>query len=586
MNKLKKICSILITLAVSIALQAHVYNSQQLLPDGHWMYDALYMLNADVGRATLGDSAPLSVAELKMYFDDIPYNKLSESGKRLYSQVWDFFTDKKFAINFGPVKVGFNVIAEPQLMYKSNKNIDWSFGTDYTGKIAPDGKDYWASSSFLGNSASNPFLSLPLSLSFGDSIIIETTPFFGKSFQGMSKQRNFTNLPYNFNDMEFLWPRTAYASVGKSFNKWGVNLHIAHEGMRIGKTQTGSIIYNSTFETDAYVQFNVYSPYVKYNLDIVQIARNRFMYIHNLDVIPYFKWIKLRILEGTLVNAPFEFRFLNPLMIMHSFGAWNDYTTPEESKYYDEAHVCAYMGASFDITPCKYLRLYGLYAQNEIQSKHELKSAIGRAMPDSFGVQTGAEFTFPDKHNGWWLCTLEGVYTSPFFYIKHGAEWSLYSARQDMQGNSNPVCSWIGTPFGPDCIGAQLRVGYRHMQKWSCTMEYLFVAHGTNSFGLFQNTVTINGKEYYSYYPAVRRKLVGTTAALTDEEAASLARTLRLTGVVQYTNCITLKGTYMINNHFAFAARLSYMFIFNNKNKLGVFAHGVELSTSFTYTLL
>lgn len=117
-------------------------------------------------------------------------------------------------------------------------------------------------------------------------------------------------------------------------------------------------------------------------------------------------------------------------------------------------------------------------------------------------------------------------------------------------------------------------------------MEYLFVAHGTNSFGLFQNTVTINGKEYYSYYPAVRRKLVGTTAALTDEEAASLARTLRLTGVVQYTNCITLKGTYMINNHFAFAARLSYMFIFNNKNKLGVFAHGVELSTSFTYTLL
>ena len=211
-------------------------------------------------------------------------------------------------------------------------------------------------------------------------------------------------------------------------------------------------------------------------------------------------------------------------------------------------------------------------------------------MPDSFGAQLGVELTFPESGCGYWIATTEAVYTTPFCYIKQGAEWSLYRSRLDMQSNTEiPICSWIGTPFGPDCIGAQARVGYVQPGKWSADFEYLFVAHGTNSVGLFGNDIEHLGKKYYGYYPSVLYKIykeTGGLKGLSASDAASLARTHRLTGIVQYTNCITMKGSYTLNEHFQFGGRTSYMFIFNNKNTSASFAHGIELSFSCTYTLL
>ena len=588
MTSVKKICTLCVLLSISHFCFAQIHSSQQLIPSEHWIYDALYMLNSESGRISLADNAPLPVSEIKMYMADIDYDALSDSGKKLYEKAQAFLKRDAFSLKYGDVAFGFNMIAKPSLMYKSTGDIDWTFATDYTGHAGP--KPYGAASSFIGSDASDPFITVPLYLTFGNAFVIETDPCFAKSFWGMSNDGNFTNLPYDFNDFDFLWPRNAYGSAGAYFNKWGVNVNIAHEGMRIGKTQTGSIIYNSTFETDAYVQFNLYSPHIRYGMNVVEIARDKFLYTHRIEAAP-FKWIRAGVIEGTLVSRPFEFRFLNPLMIMHSFGAWTEYISPEDDPYYGEAHVCAYMGIDFDIVPCKNVRIYGLYAQNEIQSAIELESETGKTFPDSFGVQLGVELTFPESGGGYWIATTEAVYTTPFCYVKQGAEWSLYRERFNMQDNCNiPICSWIGTPFGPDCIGAQARVGYVQPGKWSADFEYLFVAHGTNSFGLFGNEIDVGGgKKYYSYYPSVLYKIYkkkGGTQGLSASDAASLARTHRLTGIVQYTNCITLKGNYILNKHFQFGAQTSYSFVFNNKNVSGSFAHGIELSLSCTYTML
>lgn len=579
MTRAKKICALCVFLSISHFCFAQIHSFQQLLPSDHWIYDALYMLNAESAKTSLADNAPLSAAEIKMYLDAVDEDALSASGKKLYEKARDFLKRDAFFLKWGEVSFDFNVIAKPALMYKSNKDIDWTFASDYTGHAGP--KPYGAASSFIGSDGADPFITLPLALSFGDYIVLSADPFVGKSFWGMSKAENFINFPYSSSDVEFFWPRSAYGSIGMCFNNWGVNVNIARDGMRVGKTQTGSVIYNSTFETDAYVQLNLYSPHIRYGMYVAEISKDKFMYIHRIEAAP-FKWIRLGVLEGTLVARPFEFRFLNPLMIMHSFGAWREYISPEEEPYYGEAHVCAYMGIDFDIVPCKNVRIYGLYAQNEIQSPLELNDDTGRAMPDSFGAQLGVELTFPEIGGGYWIATTEAVYTTPFCYIKQGAEWSLYRSRLDMQDNCNtPICSWIGTPFGPDCIGAQARVGYVQPGKWSADFEYLFVAHGTNSFGLFGREIKKVDKTYYNYYPLMRFRFGEITAA----EAAEIARKKSLTGIVQYTNCITLKGSYTLNEHFQFGGRTSYMFIFNNKNISASFAHGVELSFSCTYTM-
>lgn len=594
----------------AFSLSKDIYASQQLIHSGHWVYDAIYYLSLESKQAPLADISPITVGELKMHFSQVKYEKLSESGKQLYRKVQDFFDKRKYKVDFSPVFFAFNIFASPQASFKSNKDIDWTFGTDYTGhlnggdnekidtasgivdkSVSNDFKKYAAGSAFLSSLAATPFLSIPLYLGFSDYIMIETEPFIGSSYFGMTSSNLFSkNLPTSADDFEFLWPRNAYGSAGMTFENFGFGIHCAKQGLQIGRTMTGSIIYNDTFETDFYGQISLYSPNLKYNMDVVEIDHNKFMYLHTAQFRPFWKWLKCSVVEGTLINGPFEIRYLNPLMIMHSFGSWTEYSSKDEEKYYGEAHVCAYMGINVEMVPVKNLRIYFYYAQNEIQPSNELGSENGRSMPDSLGGQLGYELTFPDKKGGWWKNGLEAIYTTPYLYVKQGADWSLFRQRYNMQSSSSvPLCSWIGTPFGPDAIGVQAKIGYERPSKWNAELDYLFLAHGTSSFGMFGNTVTIDGVTYYAYYPSVRYKMgqnnIGSSYDYSAKEAEDDARSYNLKGTIQYTNQITLKGKYNFNDHISLDSYLTYSFIFNNKNKSGDFEHGLEMSVAWTYSL-
>jgi len=593
------------------------YGKQELIPAGHWSYDALFMLSNESKMTSMANNAPITVAEFQMYLNLIPYEKLSDTGKSLYDNLQEYLNSRKLTFDMGGVYFGFNVDLYPQILGRTNKDIDWSFATDYTGHVNPmagktllkeaainnlnppenqkiqnnyiienisvgNNSSYMYTGNFSDTQTSKAFLSLPLYLGFGENILIRTDPILAKSIWGMADSNNFTNTPYTSSDFDFLWPRTAYGSVGKAYKNWGYNINISRQGLLMGKTQTGSIIYNNSFETDGYFQLNLYSPRMRYNLDVVEVSKNKYLYLHLIDARPLFNWVRFSVLEGMLIQQPFELRFLNPIMIMHSFGAWEQYMTDTEQDLYGEAHVCAYMGIQVEITPVKNLRIYFLYAQNEIQSQAELGSVNGKCMPDSLGGQLGFELTVPDKNGGWWLGTLEGIYTTPYLYVKQGADWSLYSERHNMQSNpSLPIYSWIGTPLGPDAIGLQTRVGYTKPSKWNAEFDYLFVAHGTNSFGLFNNTITIDGQKYYAYYPSVLNKM----GMMDSDELIDIARSYKLTGTVQFTNQATVKGSYTLNEHFDFNGQMTYTFIINNKNIMDDFAQGFEFQLGANWKL-
>lgn len=625
MNRLKNFwrsCAALAAILLSTPIFAQHYGMQQLIPAGHWLYDSIYALQADAGITSLADNAPLTAAELRMYLQSVPYEKLSDTGKKLYDTTKEFFSTPSWGINFGPVRASLNVVVKPELLYKSNSDIPWPFGRagvsmerTATGTLDSSDKDhpkinwtknsdgnfsrlekfeYGSASNCMGNDLLEPLGRLELALSVGDYLTMEVDPCIAKNFWGMADGDNFVNIPLDYNQVEFYWPFTAYASAGKYWDKGvGLNVSVARQGLQIGRTQTGSVIYNSTFQTDFYAQINLYSRHVKYNLDVAQMSKDRYLYLHYIEAAP-FKWAKLGFAEGTLINAPFELRFLNPFMIMHSLGIWSDGDydkDPLDAKLYGESHVAAYMAFSLDIVPCRFLRIYALYAQNEIQSKVELGSANGRSFPDSFGVQAGVEVTLPEGRNdGFWTFTLEGIYTTPFCYVKQEATGSLMSWRYDMHKNgSMPICSWIGTPFGPDSIGAQTRAVYTKPRKWSCELQYLFLAHGANSFNLFGNYVEIDGVKYYTYYPSVLRRLrkeySDSELGLDNSDAKKIAREHKLSGTVEFTNAITVKGSYKINRHLDAAAEATVVFVVNSGNKSGAFDAGVTLATSLKYTV-
>ena len=566
-------------------ITSETYSSFELIPAGHWLYDAYFVLMAQEKTTSLMDDSPVTVGEFEQNFYKINYDELSDSGKNIYSKIKDFLNEKKFCFNFGPIKTYLNLKLNPIVMFKSNNKIDWTFATDYTGPNNSPEAGYGTSSNYMNSPFTKPIISAPIRITVPKYFIIDLEPFIGKNFWSMADNYNFSNLPISGSDFDFLWPRKAYASTGYLFDNWGVNLHIAKEGLQIGKTQTGSIIYNSTFETDAYVQLNIFSEKFKYILNAIQVGQNRYMYLHQI-AFSLFNKFKLEVVEGTFVNAPFELRFLNPLMIMHSFGAWEQYMSPFEEKYFGEAHICQYLAINFSLNAIKNVRIYGLFAMNEIQIPYELGSDSANALPNSLGGQLGIEYTLPFKE-GWFFGALEGVYTSPYFYLKQGADWSLYSKRYNMQSyGSVPIYSWIGSPFGPDSIAGQFKFGYKKLGKWSAEVDYLFVAHGINSFGLFNKKITVkdeygNDIEIDAYYPSVLLK----SGKITAEEAKEMARSMYLNGNVQYTNEITLKGSYILNNHFSFDASFTYTFIFNNHNVLGDFEQGIQMCFGAKYML-
>ena len=573
---MKKIIQLFFTSVLFTALSfAQVYSAQQSIPAGHWIYDSLYYLNLEQKKASVLDNAPLTVSELYLNFQQIDKDELSDSGKQVYEKAESFFERKKFLFDFNGAKFTANAILNPVGVIRTNSDVDWTYASAYT-----DAGDNYISTSAMGTVYTEPVATFPFILDFGELAYISVEPYAGAGpFWALTSDFYAVNIPTGKNGAEFfMWPINANASIGKCFGGWGAELNVGRQGLEVGRTKTGSILYDSAFQTDFYAQLNLYSPRIKYTMDVAQLDISRYYYMHTAELVP-FSWLKLGILEGTLIDGDFELRYLNPLLFMHAFSGWRQYASEEEKKNYAEAHYCAYFGWSFDITPCKYLRIYGMYAQNEIQSSVELNTDEDYSVPDSFAYQLGTEVSLP-LASGYFTTALEGIYSTPFCYLKQTQAASLARVRESSDAPYVPgrIATWLGTPFGPDALGGQLSAEYDVPLKFKAGAEYLFMAHGTNSFGLFDKR-NPNNKELEYYYPQAMY-LQGE-----DPEVTKAMRTYNLTETIQYTNRISLSGEYYFMKNLSAQAKAAYSFIFNNKGHGGEFAHGLEFTVNAKYSI-
>lgn len=555
----KIIVSILISL-LTLSLFAKSGNSTQVIKSGHWVYNVLESLCMEAKTEAFFETQPMTIGEMKFYFSRIPYEKLSESGKLLYEKVKAFLNKNEDFFPEQELRLFGNIKANPEFYYKSNTDINWSF-------------DYYIKDFFL---------TIPVIFGFSDYITIEPDFIIAKNQPSMAKPYNFTNITYGGDQFEFNFPRFAYGAAGHAFEKWGVDFIIGKEGLQIYNTQLGSIIYNRTFETDMYCSLNLYTEYLKYSLHVAEVDNTKFLYLHQLNLRP-FKWLKINVLEGSLLNAPFELRYLNPFMLMHQFGSWTQYgsaLTESENKYYGEGHFCAYFGVMGEIIPCRNLRIYGMYAQNEILDMGGSRSDKSLSVPDSLGFQLGIQYNFDLKNSAILKTYLEAIYTSPYLYVKQSPEWSLYRSRSNMQTDEN-TSSWIGSPFGPDSFAVILKGEYDSQNKWTAGISYTFLIKGENTVeSLFNKSKYDETKGIWTYYPYVEYGL-----AETDEEriaARDKGRYMWMTGNVTYQNQIKLYGSYSFLENLSVYGQGVYTIKLKN-NEIN---HGVELGCGVEYILL
>jgi hypothetical protein len=539
--------------------------SWKLIPAGHWLYDSMMTVAAEDGEVCLAQNAPLSVAEIRRYLREIDPEKLSPAGVKEYERIIGYLdSEDRIEMKSGVITLGAELQLNPEFYYKSNDNIDWTFHYYYKDNAG----------------------TLPVFFDVADAVLVEADLFAGKNYYASADGSSWTNIPFSHNDFEFSFPRTAYLSTGFTLKGEAcINFQIGRTGLSIGNTQTDSIVLSDKFETDGYAQLSFFSPGFRYTGDVAQVDVNQFLYLHRIDLHP-FKRIQIGLLEGTFVDAPFEFRFLNPLMIMHSFGAWEGYgsyneTTDDGSSkdYPGGSRACAYFGITFDLAIAKYSRLYGLYAQNEIQTFWETQDTYGRTIPDSFGFQLGEETKLPSKAGGHWIIGIEGVYTNPWLYIKQDPDWSLFHSRYD-ELTGKYVNTWIGSQFGPDTIAGQFRFGYDMHGRWSVETQYLFMAQGENSsFDLFDDELDPEGR--HTYYPSV----AWNEGLLSDSAAEALARAVTPTGIPQYTNRVLVRGSYQVLPWMELSSQIAVSFVSNCGHIENNFQCGFEFANAVTMTL-
>lgn len=567
---------VMLVLSAVFSLNAQTINDAEIINPDSSVYEKIKALQMDNQLFFFTQNTPVSVGELKLYLSQFDYEQLSDTSKAIYDEIYSELYAEKNLLPVDYVQLHTNAKINPEFYYKSNSNINWT-------------NDYYYQDNLL---------TVPIEVGFGNFFSIQSGVFVGKNYIAMQKPDNFTNIPLGVKDLEFFFPEYAYGSVGQTFDKWGYNFHLGKKGKSIGDTLTGSILYNKTFETDGYAELALYSDIIRYSCDVVQVSSNRmdniqndntdrFMYIHQFDL-RLFKKIKFTIFESSLVANPFQIRYLNPLVFMHQYGGWTDYSTPasegiykENYDAYKETNFCAYFASMLEYLPLYNVRLYGIYNQVEMQLPWERSQARGRYYPNAVGLQLGGEYNLylpSDKRMNF---AVEGIYTSPYMYMKQTPSASLYRYRVDMQ-TKQKVYSWVGSPFGPDCVAGQFRVQYNPVKKLKCEFDYVVSAKGKNDFSTFNETY----EGIYSYYPSVLWYLIKEKGYdMSYDKLYDKAMNMLPTGVPVITNQFGVQCTYTLNNHIDMSGKIVYSYVVNNLHLKENNASGVEFSLAASYTL-
>ncbi|MBR4321108.1 hypothetical protein [Treponema sp.] len=531
-------------------------SAQELVPSGHWIYDAMMALSLENRALNFADSAPLSIQELRTYLDEVDYDSLSDAGRSQYDRIERYVADRRFALGSDLISISLEPKFNVSAFYKSNDDIDWVYD----------------------RYSREPVFDAPFVISCADYFAMDMEISLGSSKGASLKNDNYSNIPYQTKNMDVNFPYSAYFNTGYKFSeKTGVAFQIQQGSQSIGRTLGGSIIWSDHLTGTTQAKLSAYSPNVKYTATISEFNVDKYMYMHNVEA-RLFKKFTLGVQEGILVYAPMELRFMNPWTIFHGFAPWRDYGDESGDRSSDdpESHTCAYLGIKAEFTPVKYLRLYGLFAMTQYATPYEKENWPDSLQPDGLGGQWGAESYIPFRE-GYLHFGLEASYTQPYLYIKESPNWSLVRTYSENMGDHAIFYEWIGSPNGPDTISAQLTGGYEKPGRYSIEGNYLFMARGEMSGSKVFSNIAWGGQA---------TEQGTTTAGWCYPETVSQRNYSTPHGTPEYVNRISLRGTWYAKEYLKFILQPAYVAIFNHNNQSGEKAFGFEIAAAVSINLI
>lgn len=556
----KSVSALLLALLVTCSSKICARGAQEIVEAGSWVYDAFAAIFIEAGFTDFSDQAPLTIAELRTYLNDIDYDLLSQAGKAQYNRIEEYFSDDDFSITTDILQLGIRPELNFEGYYKTEEDIDWVYNRYYK----------------------KPILFAPVFFNVKDYISMGMDLELGINKKQMEDDKDYTNIFLSGGEINTDFPKTGYFSTGYKFTeKTGINLQIGMANQDVNRSLTGSVAQSRYFTGASYANLELFNPTIRYNMNITQFNVNKYMYSHRFDF-RLFKKLNLSIQESTLVFAPMELRFFNPLTVYHGMHDWEDYHHSDADKDFDET-ACAYMVLKASYSVCSGVRLYGLFAMDQFQTAYERSNWGANTTPNARGGQIGVESYFPIK-DGYLHTWIEGTYTEPYLYIKESPNWSMARAYTENVGyTDDALYEWIGSPFGPDTISAKLSVGYEVPGKWSLVGSYLFMDRGKLSGkGVFESQKWTGNRfepDYQNWF-FPNKKTQGEDEALRRRDMKTPSGKTPV-----YVHTVSLRAEYKPFDYMSVMLQPAYTFVQNYKHEKGRNEHGFELALSLNIKL-
>lgn len=514
----------------------------------HWIYDAMHILSVESRQTTLADRQPLSKGELAEYFSSFDNAVIPQASEPLYRMMQGYFSDHPFLFRRKYFAFDVNGIFTLQGQYVHNPE----------NEVRLD--------SFLRYNRTPAIVAVPMHVMFTSYADFFVNLSLKKNYWAAILSYPYTNVPLEGNAFEAAFPTQAGLSLGGRF----FNFTIGRGALNIGRSLAGSMLLADTVDRMDYITATFFYKKVRLSLNVVELEPTRFVFSHEAAFRPI-EWLAIRLYEGIVLNAPFDPKYLNPMMIFHNFFGWREKTfNANASEESGKSSIGCQFGLGVDIVPIRGLRLYGQYGQNQFQTSFELKRyPAARNIPNSLGGLAGIEYIHPFSF-GHLSVTGEFLYANPWMYIMENKHISLYHRRRDTvagKGKTNSyIEQWVANPYGPDTIGAFLQLVLTEPQKYRAKFGYRFLVKGENEDNFFDPSKEKPGKPGI-YYPDAN-----------NYEPIAQAKTPSANP--SYFHTISLEGSYRVIKPLELNAGLNWTIVAGKKS-----GHAVDIYSSVKYTI-
>ena len=377
--------------------------------------------------------------------------------------------------------------------------------------------------------------------------------------------------------------------AGVSFGAKGVSLIIARGKVSLGEGYTGNTGLGDNYDYQEFMKLGYYTrnTSVFLNLTSFDSSRNvdypwqtgisKFSGYRNLRHSVVYEMVfcdRAKVSVGLIsmldTDTAFDFRYLNPFMILHSMYNFHETSVLEANNL---------ITVDFSWSFLKKWNFYIQLSSDQVQITGEAKGYVeemGYTDPNAFGGLVNISYSDVINNTGLlnvyaeFVYNMPGMYLNSKYYYKDGTVtqqktdsrcWSqdylVGYHREEEYGNSD--INYSGYKYGPDCLVVSLGGTWRVPDSWSVSSSVLYMAHGEKGRGTDVKNYTFEGID-------------------TVDDVWRLA----LTGTVEHTLVLKAEGEVALWKYLSLSLGAAYSYRWNYRNTEGKTFSNLQAYVGFT----